>query len=436
MNALKSTIAIACLLALSAGAGMAQKSVQFSGQLRIRAEGRTNADFNSERLDNTAFVLNRLRIGLSKKLDRHLRLFVQIQDSRLWGEAGSSLNALGVLDLHQGYLEIKKIGNWPLHVRLGRQKIALGSERLVGNYEWHNVSRSFDAAMLRLKPGKLDFRLWLAQMRDENAPTVARNQEFGGVFFTAKKWFPGRLELYSLLFYDGRSYEGSGELDEHEEHDEGGKGLTLWTFGSRLVLKPLHGLAVEIEGAYQTGNRGPLGISAYGLAGEIRYRFDSAWQPALFAGAVYGSGDENPEDDRVRTFSNLFPSVHRFLGSMDYTGWSNIAAWSVGAGLEPARRLRFKLSYFAFALATDRDHWYRAGGYNTGAPSEIYRTAVPGAGTDLAQELDVNATWRLGKHLQLEGGLSAFLVGQFIKNTGGNRADNSYWGYFAVQAEF
>jgi len=202
------------------------------------------------------------------------------------------------------------------------------------------------------------------------------------------------------------------------------------------VLKPLRGLSAEIEGAYQTGNRGPLSISAYGLAGELRYRFGSDWHPVLFAGAVYGSGDKNSEDDQVGTFSNLFPSVHRFLGSMDYASWSNMSAWYAGAGLEPVQHLYFKLSYFAFALATDQDHWYRAGGYNTGMPSEIYRTAVPGAGTDLAQELDFNAGWRFSKRLRVEGGLSAFLVGQFIKNTGGHRADNSYWGYFAVQAVF
>jgi len=217
VKALKTFFATACLLAIPAGAMFAQKSVQFSAQVRMRAEGRTNADFNSERLDNTAFVLNRLRIGLSKKLDRHLRLFAQIQDSRLWGEAGSSLNALGVLDLHQGYLEIKKIGDWPLDVRLGRQKIALGSERLVGDYDWHNVSRSFDAALVRIKPGKLNFKLWLAQTRDENAPAVSRNQEFGGAYLAAKKWFPGRLEVYSLLFFDGRRYDQDGEPEEPPE---------------------------------------------------------------------------------------------------------------------------------------------------------------------------------------------------------------------------
>jgi hypothetical protein len=40
-----------------------------------------------------------------------------------------------------------KLGEWdghPAYVRVGRQEIALGSQRLVGSPEWGNMRRNFD----------------------------------------------------------------------------------------------------------------------------------------------------------------------------------------------------------------------------------------------------------------------------------------------------
>lgn len=69
----------------------AQESCKISGELRMRSEGRDNADFNSKRLDGTVQVFNRLRLGVYPKLERGILVFAQLQDSRIWGEAGSSL---------------------------------------------------------------------------------------------------------------------------------------------------------------------------------------------------------------------------------------------------------------------------------------------------------------------------------------------------------
>jgi len=54
----------------------------------------------------------------------------------------------------------------------------------------------------------------------------------------------------------------------------------------------------------------------------------------------------------------------------------------------------------------------------------------------LGHELDIHATDVYREHLNLQLGLSKFFAGEFIKNTGGLRADDSVFGYLSVAIKF
>ncbi len=414
----------------------AQETFKLSGELRMRAEVRDNADFNSDRLDGAAQVFNRIRFGVARKFEHSLQVFVQLQDSRIWGEEGSSLNALNSVDLHQAHLQIDKPIGLPFDIRLGRQQLSFGNERLVGKYDWHNVGRAFDAMNVQWGSEQQRLNLWLAQVRDHTTPAVARNQEFAGAYFISQRLLPITIDTYWLLLYDARNFESIANPATPGRQDEPSETLTIHTLGLRLSRASGRYLQFDLEGAYQFGARGFQDLHAYGFALETSYTFGSKWRPMLRAGYVHGSGDEQIDDDKSETFANLFPNAHGFLGAMDYASWSNISAPYFGLDFSPREKLSFGAAWYLLGLENDRDAWYRAGGFNIGTPQEFYRKAVPGAGKRLGQEVDLHLDYRYRERLDLKLGLSKFFVGEFIEKTGGLRADDSVWGYMAMEVKF
>src|SRR3990170_4530909 len=158
------------------------KKVKLGGQIRTRAEyangfyqvptsnqtlpgatGITNrkgaavpALAAAESVDDD-YVMNQTRLWADADVNEHLRVFIQLQDSRAWGSEGTTVGyAAGassntgpensMLDLHQGYFDIRKLFDMPLTVRAGRQEIIWGDHRVLGNFVWSNVGRVFDAA--------------------------------------------------------------------------------------------------------------------------------------------------------------------------------------------------------------------------------------------------------------------------------------------------
>src|SRR3990170_6126782 len=139
------------------------KKVKLGGQIRTRAEyanGFYNAvDFSLPGAASAArvaspgkdddYVLNQTRLWADADVNEHLRIFIQLQDSRVFGMEGSTVgfaadNANNRIDIHQGYFDIKKLFDLPLTVRVGRQEIIWGDHRVIGNFVWSNYGRVFD----------------------------------------------------------------------------------------------------------------------------------------------------------------------------------------------------------------------------------------------------------------------------------------------------
>ena len=111
--------------------------------LRIRPEGRANLRF--EPAIDLGYVLTRLRVHFDATLARWLTARVESQDSRSPGLRPSTPSVRDPLDLHQGYLEVGA-ADGPVRLRVGRQELVYGSERLFSRNDWRNTGRVFDAA--------------------------------------------------------------------------------------------------------------------------------------------------------------------------------------------------------------------------------------------------------------------------------------------------
>ncbi|MEK7772988.1 MAG: alginate export family protein, partial [Deltaproteobacteria bacterium] len=125
--------------------------VTFGGQYRLRGEYRSNSDYNDDADDSTNFWGQRVRFTADAKATDDTSVKITLQDTRTWGVAnqstddGSGATLDNTVDLHESYLNVKSIFGSPINLRVGRQELAYGGERLISPGDWSNNARSFDA---------------------------------------------------------------------------------------------------------------------------------------------------------------------------------------------------------------------------------------------------------------------------------------------------
>jgi hypothetical protein len=137
--------------------------VQISGEERIRTEGYTAGGFKPNNQD--FYLLQRLRLNLKIQPVWWLKIIAQSQDSREFYKGGVAAPPYqDTWDLRQAYAEIGDMERGFFALRVGRQEINLGEERLVGSSNWTNNARSFDAARLRLHHKKLRMDVFAASV--------------------------------------------------------------------------------------------------------------------------------------------------------------------------------------------------------------------------------------------------------------------------------
>jgi hypothetical protein len=150
---------------------LSEEKTQFSlfGHFRTRAEYRNNRDFSSKTPDEIMFINSRLRLGTDFKINENLSAEGIIQDARVWGEAGrkvsdtaplegirfSATNSLGLESLDFISANIiakgKLSDDITISSKIGRQRLAYGEHRIIGTFDWSNVSNSFDGIKLNTK---------------------------------------------------------------------------------------------------------------------------------------------------------------------------------------------------------------------------------------------------------------------------------------------
>ena len=103
---------------------------KLNGQIQLRTEldGR---DFSNDTHPLT-FASLRTRFGIEKTFDKKVQLFVQFQDSRVFGEEPGTLSAIDNIDLHQGFVRLMKPFEWDVNVQAGRFEVVYGTERFFG----------------------------------------------------------------------------------------------------------------------------------------------------------------------------------------------------------------------------------------------------------------------------------------------------------------
>ena len=379
-----------------------ERRFSITGQVRNRFEW-NDADFTSGDGDLRSLLRSRVRVRGAPH--EKTRLLVELQDSRLWGEEAGTIDGSGdAIDFHQAYLELGDLFSKSISVRLGRQELAYGSQRLVGTAGWSNVGRSFDAVKVRYgKESTVD--VFNAKL-DETGEAGVRDRNLWGVYGHLEHHEQHAVEPYVLYEHDGNS---------------GNAKLKRATAGLRsdgeYTSSAGHGTAYELEAALQAGEIGGSDIFAFMASGSLSYSGPSWTRPWLEVGADWLSGDGNPGESDIKAFDTRFATNHEFYGLMDLftdiptdTGAGGLADYRLKGEMSASERTRVGLHLHHFAL-------------------------TKGAVKSLGQEADVILTYDFNEFCTIQWAGLIFVPGDGMKAMRGGE-DPAFKTYLQVMARF
>ncbi|NQT20243.1 MAG: alginate export family protein [Planctomycetes bacterium] len=417
--------------------------LRLSGSLRLRYEHQDN--YNIKRYgigQKDDFLLTRLRLNFDLMLREDFHAFAQLQDARLHysdlsrHDFPKSCPYENRLDLRQAYIEHKKLWGGPFGLKLGRQAINYGDNRIWGPGDWGNAGRyTWDAA-------KLYYHTDFIHLDAIAAEQVLYDPiKFDGSHYPYKVF-----GLYGQL---PRSKAASVDLfwvlkrDAHHNvsGESGADDLNRHTIGAGVKgefgVTEFGNFDYAATAAGQLGNEGKDDVRAYALVTEIGYTFKRRFSPRIYAAYTHASGDSDPTDGRNETFDGVNGAVDKYYGRMNLFSLKNLIDYQCGFSIKPAQRMKLSADYHVFQLAERKDAWY----YCNCKPQRRDNTGA--SGRNLGQEIDVIAKWQvpLGKSmkkaikkLELMAGYAYFVPGSFIQRTG--PAGDANWGFVQVAAWF
>lgn len=336
----RASLAASTALLLAAPAALSAQDAEIGGQIRPRYEARDPGTDQG----SITFTSMRSRVDFTVPLESWFTAFIQVQDVRFWGEEEGTLDddADG-LDVHQAWVDIGS-ARAPLGVRVGRQEVSFGGERLVGALDWAPQARAFDGVVARAAANGFRTDLFGFQLGDADVDPDGRDEAFYGSW-TAWTPMPGHtLHLHVLWNRD----EGVVETDQ-------------WTPGLRYEGRA--GAAdYRIQGAWQTGERRGLDVEdAWLLAARLGAPVaEGRGHVALWYDHL--SGDDGTTPGATSAFHTLFATNHKFYGYADL--FTDIPAHTQGRGLRDlAVKTRWTggspwtvtLDLHHFRVAEDRD---------------------------------------------------------------------------------
>jgi len=388
------------------------------GSIRVRYESKNDYNFTDAKQD---YALSQLRLNALWKVNQQNDLFIELQDSRVFGEELTDIPAVNEnarnqpfadpLDIHQAYW---KTSGENYTVKVGRQKLNLGDMRLVASLEWVNTARVHDGIRLTYNVNEkksIDFfatSLVSVDPEGLNDQSNSNNRyfdsQFHGIYVTDKS-LSSNNQLDYWWFYRGNS----------DVND------SIHTFGAKY-LTTLADWKVDVQGSIQTGEYGDVDHSA-------QY-FHAGINKDLMGGNVgfaynYASGDSNPEDNEHNTFDNLYPLNHAYYGFMDLFSLQNIH------NLEAVYKKKgFRVAYQMFWLADTEDAWYNAGLRGNGS-----RLANANNSTSayVGSEVDITYKMKLQKNFVVVAGVSSFFAGDYVSDTG---SDETNPVFFFLQSKY
>jgi hypothetical protein len=400
-------------------------TLRLGGDIRGRLESVTHKRYGAEDPTNDTFFLHRYMAHVNAEYRKLIRVYFEGITAFAEDVDGTPLpNPTNRWDVHQMFFDVRFLGeDIPLTLRIGRQELLYGAQRLVSPLGWANVQRTWDGAKLFWTSEQWDIDGFYTRpviVDPKGMNRCDRDRDFYGVYATYKGIPRHGIDLYYLGLRDRGDFVNANVPLDRNTGD-----LSLNTHGARFFGKtPVgpHLWDYDTELAGQWGRAAGDTIQAWMWAGQTGYTFSNVpWTPRIGIGVDYASGDRNPLDSYHQTFNQLFPLGHAYFGYLDQIGRQNIWAQNVQLSAKPFQNVTTQLAYHTFWLDKTKDELYNA----AGAP--VRRRTTGDVGAEVGHEFDLTINWQVDAHMSVLFGYSHMWTSDFIQATGPSKDPSLFY---------
>ncbi|MEL7042526.1 MAG: alginate export family protein [Pseudomonadota bacterium] len=371
---------------------------QTAFEARERVQYFNNTNFDAASTVNDWLWTQRIAASAEGWIAPSVKARLSLQSAVTSGSQTSPVDS-NVLDVREAYLEF---GDQGRALRIGRQELLLGSQRLVGTRDGTNVRRGWDGARLSLKAGNWQLDAIAVALVDVEPDGMFNDRADDGRLlaglYTTGPAAIGELDFY-LLYAESDDHISIEGIADQKRYSVG-----LRSFGERGSV------FWNWEAIYQWGRHGDLDITAWTIATNTGYRFASPWSPELMVSANVASGDGTNGDHQLGTFDPLYPRGNYFSDAA-ILGPANFYNVNPYISLSPSEKLTLGADVNWFWRLENEDGVY-------GAPGNVLRGPERSTSDFVAMGLSAHATYQINQHISAEIIYAHNAPGDFIQDTG------------------
>lgn len=395
--------------------------LSFGGEFRARYDNEVDSRLTGR---NNVYELYRTRLYGDLWYRDNFRIYIEYIDAFT---ANQDLAPLAIdinrSDLLNAFADVKvwEYKEKPVYVRVGRQELCYGSQRLISPLDWANTRRTFEGVKGFWHGEKLDLdAFWTrpVQVFPGRYDAGDVNRQFAGLWTTYRPKKGQAIDMYYLYF--DQPFQLQARLPVN-----GRGGQNVNTVGARYAGDYDQALLWDFEGMWQFGEIINNSISAGAATAGLGYHCkDVCLNPTFWAYIDHADGDQS--GGRGGTFNQLFPFGHFYFGFIDVVGRQNINDFNLHAIVYPAKWIQALAQVHFFYLDSGRDALYNAGG------AAIRRSPRGNAGVHVGNEIDFLVNFHLSPHQDVLLSYSTLYAGEFIRKTGSALSPD----YFYLQYSF
>ena len=328
--------------------------VSLGGEVRYQYFYFKNEDWGESPQDKDGYILTRYLAHADLHIGKYFRSFVQLQSGLANGKISTPSGVdENQLDLHQAFFDIELpfTKQQKLTMRLGRQELSYGSQRLVAVRDGPNNRQSFDAAKLMYISNHFKADAFSSNY------VLAKQNIFDDGFNKNTRFWGTYLVVNEIPVFKNADFYYFGLSKATATFDDA-KGKELrHSIGSR-VWKKSGNWQYDFEGVYQWGKFATQGISAWTISSNILYNFNSIkYSPQIGLKTELISGDKYYDDKKLNSFNPLFPRG-AYFGLAALIGPSNLADIHPSVSFELSKKTDLNFDYDAFWRYSRNDGIY------------------------------------------------------------------------------
>jgi hypothetical protein len=391
-------------------------NLSIGGEIReqLRMYSHVNyGDVDSGVSDKDVYLLQRYLLHADLHLGRHLRLFGQLNSNHATAKNTVGHTDRDMMGVLQAFADINSYGNIPMRLRIGRQELSYGVERILGTRDGPNIRQSFDGLRytITFKRSVADFFVVYPMYNDfgyfDNS-TNTDNLVYSGLWSKPLNRF-GTLEIYFIGNDRTMAYCRNDSAKENRQ-----------SFGIRLN-RYSHVFYYDAEAIGQTGMYGSSPIRAWQLSAVAGLRWnDLRMEPRIQVRIATASGDLDSTDTRMNLFRPV--ATRSPVNDLIPVGFANIGVFNVEGEIRIVKGLHFGLGYYSVRRISPND-----GSYSSDVVNMVREPDNNGVekGIHVAQGVVSEFSYIAGKHVSFLLLMGYFSPGNYVSNTGEGKTQSA-----------